>query len=39
MFDLKFTNLKTFHFFDVLSHKNFEALNKDVFIKALKGAY
>ena len=36
MFDLKFTNLKTFHFFDVLSHKNFEALNKDVFIKALK---
>ena len=36
MFDLENTDLKSMHFFDIISHNNFETLNEDIFIKALK---
>lgn len=36
MFNLGDIDLKSMHFFDIISHKNFETLNEDIFIKALK---
>ena len=36
MFELEERDLKSTHFFDILSEKNFEALNETIFIRALK---